>query len=98
MKQPIQFIFSFILLAVATTSFAQFNYINPLPDSKNKNKQTTIILKNGGFIDASSLKNNLVSITGSKSGSHTSRIVLADDGKTICIYPQPIFQGEETVS
>ncbi|HYV94712.1 MAG TPA: aryl-sulfate sulfotransferase [Chitinophagales bacterium] len=98
MKHTVQFIFSFMVFMAAMPAFAQFTYISPLPNSKMKNKQTTIILKNGGFIDQSSLKNNLVSITGTKSGSHTARIVLSDDGKTICIYPQPVFQGDETVS
>lgn len=98
MKHVIPHLLSFLLLMPVTAAFAQFNYISPLPGSKLANKETNIILKNGSFIDPSSIKNNLVTITGSKSGLHTSRIVLSDDKKTIVIYPQPMLQTGETVT
>lgn len=97
MKNILQCIIIFILFTAATSAFAQFSYINPMPGSKMKNKETSIILKNGGLIEPVSLMNNLISIQGSKSGIHTNRIVLSDDKKTICVYPQPLFMDDETV-
>ncbi len=48
-------------------------------------------------MDASSLLPSLVHIEGSKSGVHNCRIVLADDGKTVVIYPEPKFSPSERV-
>ncbi len=98
MKHAVPVILSFILSVLAISAYAQFGYISPLPGSKMSNTTTTIILKNGSLINYSSLKNELVSITGSKSGAHSSTIILSDDRKTICIHPFPVFQDDETVT
>ncbi|HYV92728.1 MAG TPA: aryl-sulfate sulfotransferase [Chitinophagales bacterium] len=97
MKNRIRFIICCVLLFLATSAMAQFQYISPLPGSKIHHKETNIILKNGSFIKPASLRSDLVSITGTKSGGHHARIVLSDDKKTIVIYPEPIFQDGETV-
>src|ERR1044071_7386435 len=55
----------FITLSIIVhSSSAQFTYISPVPGSKMNNKETNIILRTGNFIDAASLKNNLVAING----------------------------------
>lgn len=81
----------------STKAGAQFIYISPVPGSKYHNPQATIILKTGDSMDAASLSPHLVSIQGSKSGNHDCRVVLADDGKTVVIYPIPQFAGSEVV-
>src|SRR6187397_2941845 len=98
MKHLLRFILSYMLFMAATNAFAQFSYISPKPGSKMHNKETNIILKNGGFINASSLKSDLVTISGTFSGIHTARIVLSTDRKTICIYPEPMLKGGETIT
>src|SRR6185295_14351953 len=97
MKHVIPLILGLALFMAATSAFAQFKYIWPMPGSKLSNKETNIILKNGSFIDPSSIKNNLVTITGTRSGLHTARIVLSDDKKTIVVFPHPMLQSGETV-
>src|ERR1043165_3167110 len=98
MKRGLHFIFSIALLMTPISDFSQFKYISPMPGSKFHHIQTNIILKNGGYIQSSSLKSNLVSIRGTKSGDHHARIVLSGDKKTILIYPEPIFESGESVA
>src|SRR5689334_23947864 len=98
MTTPLRFLFTFLFLNTVIASQAQFSYISPMPGSKMHNKETNIILRTGKPIDASSLKTNLVSINGSVSGTHECKIKLADDGKSILIYPSPILSGGETVT
>jgi len=98
MKHVIPLIFCYVLLLAPASVFAQFKYIWPLPGSKFHNKETSIILKNGSFIDPSSIKNNLVTITGTRSGLHSARVVLSDDKKTLVIYPQPMLQNGENIT
>ncbi|MBA2407483.1 MAG: hypothetical protein H0V65_05760, partial [Chitinophagales bacterium] len=75
-----------MLLAFATilSLKAQFKYVNPLPGSAFHNPQTNIILRNGGFIDAASISDNL-EIIGSVSGKHDYSARLSDDNKTVII-------------
>jgi hypothetical protein len=77
-------------------AYAQFQYINPKPNSTYRNTTTSIILRNGSFIDKNSLDPNYISIQGTVSGSHASSIILSDDNKTILIYPTTSFvEGEQ---
>ncbi len=90
---------AFIAISVlAHYSNAQFTYLSPMPGSKMNNLETSIILKTGKFIDATSLKNALITINGSLSGVHEASIKLARDNKTILVYPITKFSGGETVS
>ncbi|MCS6916305.1 MAG: aryl-sulfate sulfotransferase [Chitinophagales bacterium] len=94
---PRLLISAFLLIGYKLPLSAQFIYISPIPGSKYHNRQATIILKTGDSMDVSSLTPDRVSIVGSKSGTHSCRVVLADDGKTIVIYPIPEFVGSERV-
>jgi len=87
-----------MLCTMTLSSEAQFTYISPVPGSKLHNKETNIILRTGKIIDAASLKTNLVSISGTLSGLHECRIKLADDKKSILVYPVPMLSGGETVT
>ncbi|MEO6166581.1 MAG: arylsulfotransferase family protein [Chitinophagales bacterium] len=78
---------------------AQFSYVNPLPGSEHHNPQTSIILRNGQFIDNASVANkDLLQITGSISGNHSWTARLSDDRKTVVVHPFPEFSYGETVS
>ncbi len=98
MKNILQTILCCTLLAATFNTQAQFAYVNPVPGSVQNNKQTNIILKNGGLIDAASIANTPFTINGSASGIHQTRIILSDDGKTIVIYPVPQLLPAETVT
>ncbi|HUM46897.1 MAG TPA: aryl-sulfate sulfotransferase, partial [Chitinophagales bacterium] len=86
-------------LSLSHVTLAQFSYINPLPGSNGHYPQTSILLKNGNFIDwESSAKEKFVEINGSKSGKHNWSGRLSDDHKTIIVKPETIFEYGETVS
>jgi hypothetical protein len=87
-----------VTIILSQAARAQFQYISPKPGSQYHNAETNIILKNGNPIDESSLLPSLVHVTGSISGMHEARIVLADDKKTIVIYPTTIFAEGEQVN
>ncbi len=78
---------------------AQFTYINPLPGSKYHNRETTLAIKNGSLIDESTVqKRGWIEINGSSSGAHQWSARLSDDGKTIIVKPEILFDFSETVS
>ncbi|MEO6168039.1 MAG: aryl-sulfate sulfotransferase [Chitinophagales bacterium] len=80
-------------------SYAQFNYVSPVPGSKYHNPATNIILSNGADIDRQSISDNtLLQITGSISGNHRWKAGLSDDGKSVIIHPDPVFEYGENVS
>ncbi len=77
----------------------QFSYLNPVPGSKYHNRETTLAIRNGDFIDEASIrKSGWITITGSVSGTHSYTSRLSDDGKTIVVKPLNIFDFGETVS
>ncbi|MBA2407481.1 MAG: aryl-sulfate sulfotransferase [Chitinophagales bacterium] len=78
-------------------TYAQFQYINPKPNSTHHNINTNIILRNGSVVDKNSLDEKYVFIQGTISGSHSSRIILSDNDKTILVYPTSPFAEGETV-
>lgn len=86
------------ILFTSVVAQAQFTYINPVPGSQMKNPETGIILKTGTEVRASSLKADLISLTGNLSGNHACSVKLAHDGKTILITPLTKFKGGETVT
>src|SRR4030095_3911806 len=95
MKYITTLILSCIVLQFAC---AQFGYINPVPGSEMHNPQTTIILKNGSYIDRESvLDKTFIEIVGSLSGKHQWSAKLSDDNKTIVINPNPVFKYGEVV-
>ena len=79
--------FSFLLLGCAQAILAQerlpYEYVFPKPNSQYVSSQTNIILRPGKEIDPSSINPSLISVEGSKSGTHRGRMVLSDDRKTI---------------
>ena len=87
----------FILASIPLLSYGQFTYLSPKPESKMHNKETGIILRTGGYVDASSLSPDLFLITGTVSGIHHVKVKLALDDKTILIHPETYFAAEETV-
>jgi len=80
------------------TEVKNFEYISPIPNSGYCSPQTNIILRQGEFIDESTLNKNLINITGSESGNHIGILFLADDEKTIIFNPNNSFNEGETVT
>ncbi|MFI5135128.1 MAG: arylsulfotransferase family protein [Chitinophagales bacterium] len=87
-----------VLLFLTLHSNAQFTYVNPMPGSKMHNAETGIILRTGKIIDATSLRNDLVFVSGSLSGLHEVKVKSALDNKSILIQPSTVFRGGEVVT
>jgi len=87
----------FLLFSLQQAS-AQFQFVSPMPGSKNLNIEHNIILREGNVLDASSLKESLFIIRGSKSAVHGFKMILCDDGKTINLNPTTPFAYDEDVA
>ncbi len=91
-------IFVLIMIGPRENVNGQFAYLNPLPGSSHHNPQVTLAIKNGSFINESSLrKSNWIELVGSSSGTHEYTCRLSDDRKTIIVKPDPVFEYGETV-
>ena len=98
MRKFVRSIIFIALLFITIHSNAQFTYISPVPGSKMNNQQTNIILRTGELVDATSLRSDLVTVSGSLSGTHAASIKLAIDRKTILVTPSTLLSGGETVT
>jgi len=85
------------LLFHAINALGQFEYIFPADGSKNNFRETHLILRNGALMDPSSITADRIELTGSLSGKVEADVVLATDGKTICITPVHDFAWSENV-
>ncbi len=91
-----------LMLLILTVSLLANNggyqFISPVPGSTNNTRESTIIIKQGSFIDASSLNGNVVSVKGSLSGEITGETILSSDNKTIIFKPHNKFKPSEEVT
>src|SRR5215471_10150029 len=86
-----------LLLFSALYAQAQMQFVAPMPGSTYQNPNRNIVIRPGDVLDASSLTSSLFSVSGSKSGDHTFKVVLARDKKTINLNPYEPFAFGETV-
>lgn len=86
-----------LLLIICSDASAQFQFISPMPGSKNLNPGHKIIIRDGHLISPYSISENQFKIIGSNSGNHPFALVLADDGKTIVLTPDTPFDFGEVV-
>ena len=71
-------------------------YLSPKPGSTFNTMESTIIIREGSFIDPGCLYDLDVSIVGSESGEITGRFILSSDQKTVIFEPDRRFvQGEK---
>jgi hypothetical protein len=75
-----------------------YQYVSPVPGSRNVSPLNHIVLRDGRDLDAASLSGSAVSVTGSRSGSHAGRLVLSDDGRTLVFLPHEPFAPGERVA
>lgn len=88
-----------ILLLIVTWSDAQsFIYRSPVPNSDMNSRETNIILRSSLPVDASSLQSDDLQVTGSRTGSHSGTLILADDGRTLMFQPDVPFAPKEVVT
>lgn len=91
-------ILTLCLLLVATSAMAKFQYVSPMPGSDLNSPASHIIIREGGYINSATLSKDHFTVSGSKSGQHSFRLVLSDDQKTILLYPQQEFGFDEEVT
>ncbi|MFC2084272.1 aryl-sulfate sulfotransferase [Bacteroidota bacterium] len=94
------FIFLFFLFSglIFSQVISQFQFISPIPDSDFNNRESTIIIREGSFIDDASLSENSIKVVGSKSGIISGEIILSTDQKTVIFKPDKKFAPNEKVT
>jgi hypothetical protein len=85
-------------ISIQAQNSSGFQYINPLPNSYYVSINSNILIRQGSVIKRSSVNDNLVEASGSKSGRHTGKIILADDSRTLIFTPYTPFQTGEEVT
>ena len=77
----------------------KFQYISPVPSSKLNSSETNIIIRYGDQLNKSSLNNkSTLQVTGSKSGKHSGKLILAENGRTLIFLPVKQFSDGEVVT
>ena len=74
-----------------------YQYLSPLPSSLCHNPETILIIRYGEKTDISTLRNELVEITGSISGKHPGIFTLSHDQLTLTFTPDQAFAYNEKV-
>ncbi|CEL93335.1 unnamed protein product [Vitrella brassicaformis CCMP3155] len=78
--------------------FGPYEYVHPRPKAQFVSPATTIGFREGSSpVDGSSLRDDMVSVRGSTSGTHQGKIRLADDGLTAVFVPDEPFHNGERV-
>lgn len=73
-------------------------YLSPVPGSEMNSPYTEIIIRSKNLLNKQSVNLNDLIVNGSKSGLHSGKIILSDDGKTLIFKPDDSFDAGETVS
>ncbi len=90
---------SIILSSMALANLKGVEFIEPKPGAKYINLETTIIIKpEAKFMNLINPVSLNIEVTGTKSGYHTGKIILSDDGTTIIFKPDKFFSLGEKVT
>jgi hypothetical protein len=87
-----------VLLCAGDAVSQTLQYRSPVPGSRFNSRQTNIILKSSGQIDAASLNAGDIRVSGSLSGIHSGNFLLSDDGQTMQFQPETQFEPSEIVT
>ena len=95
----------FLLIPILFTAFkvyAQqenpFQYVSPKPNSEMVSNETNIILRHTNKLQEATIVQKLITVIGSKSGTHTGDFLLSDDNQTIVFNPHKAFDYDEIVT
>ncbi len=103
MPKTVSFLTTLIIVLLAGISIARadaplsYQYISPVPGAKLVTPETTIAVRHGAVLDGASVSVVLFDVTGSSTGPHMGRALLADDGETVIFVPDRPFAPGETV-
>jgi hypothetical protein len=74
-------------------------YVSPRPGAMLVSADTAIAIRQGNDIDAATVqRHGMFAVSGSQSGAHSGRVLLADDRQTVIFEPAQPFAPGETVS
>lgn len=95
-----QLIFILFVLTNCMFAFARdgYQFISPKPNSEFNTRESSIIIREGHFIDLSSLNDDILQVNGSKSGRIAGKVILSSDQKTIIFQPYQKFAVNEKVT
>ncbi|CEM40063.1 unnamed protein product [Vitrella brassicaformis CCMP3155] len=77
--------------------FASFEYVYPRPGRSHVHPTATIAVREGGLVDAESVRNKFI-VEGSLSGAIEGSVEVADDHKTVLFEASSPFYKGETVT
>jgi len=92
-----------LLLAKGFETYSQnlmpdrYQFLSPKPGSIGHNPETSIIMRFGEQIDNKNIQPECLQVDGDKSGSHTGKLILASDKKTLIFKPHRPFILNEDV-
>ena len=76
---------------------ADFTYLSPVPNSQMNSPFTNIIIKTKNILPVQIINTTDIVVSGSKSGTHIGKTIIADDGSTLIFNPYVKFEAGETV-
>ncbi len=77
---------------------AKYQFLSPQPNSFGINPETEIVIRYGKPVDASSVRSDLLQVTGEISGLHKGRLIIAKDKLTLIYKPDQVFSLNEKAS
>ncbi|HMQ78101.1 MAG TPA: aryl-sulfate sulfotransferase [Ignavibacteria bacterium] len=94
-----RFVLFLLVLAHFSTLFSEIIYTDPLDNAKYVSINNSIIIGLDRQINPSVKNDNSsVIVTGSKSGTHTGKIILAENGRKLIFKPDRLFEIDERVT
>ncbi len=84
--------------AIVFSSIEDFQFVSPVPGSELNTRETSIIIREGSDIDYSTILEENIEVTGSKSGIRSGELIFSTDRKTLIFKPDSKFLPGETVS
>ncbi|MEJ2104507.1 MAG: aryl-sulfate sulfotransferase [Ignavibacteriaceae bacterium] len=93
------FLFSAKIILPQQIGVLKYQYLSPVPNSCMNSPETNIIIRYGCEYKASDIyDNNLIQVTGDKSGLHLGQLILAENNRTLLFEPDFPFLAGETVT
>ena len=93
------FLFSAKIILPQQIGVLKYQYLSPVPNSCMNSPETNIIIRYGSEYKASDIyNNNLIQVTGDKSGLHLGQLILAENNRTLLFEPDFPFLAGETIT
>ena len=103
MKKLLQSLIIVVLFCSSIASAQQevrnkYEFISPVPGSDFNTLESNIIIREGTYVDFTTLGKDAIVVIGSKSGKIEGEIILSDDQKTIIFEPFQNFEPSEKIN